>query len=165
LRGQAQRFLRSACLSAERTAQETLFMRAVAIAAIALAAFAGCGSGDETSSYRLIPVNGAVTHDGKPLEGAEITFSPHPSNNPLTPGMDTTAAGGTYKIQYRGRPGVAAGKYTVMISKALGSGAAESGSQPKGAPKPTTLEGSFPAEVSSGTGPLNFDIKGAGTSK
>lgn len=49
--------------------------------ALATALLAGCGTGDETDSYRLVQVSGHVTLDGKPLEGAKVLFTPSEANN------------------------------------------------------------------------------------
>jgi len=90
-------------------------------AAVALAAVlaTGCGSGDETDYYALVPVTGTVTLDGKPLDGAKVIFSPK-GNVPDTPGSDVTGKEGNYKIMYRGRSGVAKGNYSVQVSKTVG---------------------------------------------
>jgi hypothetical protein len=79
----------------------------------------GCGSGEATDRYKLVPVSGTVTHNGKPLEGANVTFTPDASNPEQTPGGDVTGPTGNYKAMYRGRSGLAAGKYQVLVSKTL----------------------------------------------
>lgn len=79
----------------------------------------GCGSGDETDRYKLVPVSGTVTHNGKPLEGATLTFTPDPTNPQPTPGGDVTGPMGNYKAMYRGRSGLAPGKYRVLVSKTV----------------------------------------------
>jgi len=78
--------------------------------------FSGCGSGDETSSYRLVPVTGTVTLNNKPLGGAKIDFLPDASNQPMTPGGDTTGPEGNYRAMYRNRSGLAPGKYKVVVT-------------------------------------------------
>jgi hypothetical protein len=80
---------------------------------------AGCGSGDETDSYTLVPVRGTVTLDGKPLAGAKVLFTPNEGNDPSTPGVDTTGQEGNFKLMYRGRSGVSPGKYSVLIAKTI----------------------------------------------
>lgn len=101
-------------------------MRTRRFAAVALAAAlaAGCGSGDETDSYTLTPVTGTVSLDGRPLDGAKVIFTPQ-GNVPDTPGSDVTGKAGNYKIMYRGRAGVAKGKYSVLVSKTVGEVAAD----------------------------------------
>lgn len=98
--------------------------RRFAAAALAAALAAGCGSGDETDYYALTPVGGTVTLDGKPLDGAKVIFTPQ-GNVPDTPGSDVTGKEGNYKVMYRGRSGVAKGKYSVLVSKTLGEVAVE----------------------------------------
>lgn len=101
-------------------------------AAVAAVLASGCGSGDETDDYALISVTGTVTLDGKPLDGAKVIFTPQ-GNVPDTPGSDVTGKGGNFKIMYRGRSGVARGKYSVLVSKTLDGVAAEPPSDDSGA--------------------------------
>lgn len=74
---------------------------------------AGCGEGGPV----LVPVSGTVTLNGKPLEGAELTFVPDPTNTQVTPGADVTGPEGNYKAMYQARSGLAVGKYKVIVSK------------------------------------------------
>jgi hypothetical protein len=99
---------------------------AVAIAWGSMAGFFGCGGGDETRSYRLVPVSGTVTLNGKPLEGADVAFIPDAKNAPSTAGSDVTGPDGNYKIMFRGRAGLAPGKYQVVIKKMIVSGSSAS---------------------------------------
>jgi hypothetical protein len=87
---------------------------------LSLLVAAGCGSGGPS----LVPVSGTVTLDGKPLEGATITFIPDPSNaKPQTDGGDVTGPGGTFASTYRNRAGLAPGKYKVVVTKPSDSAA------------------------------------------
>jgi hypothetical protein len=100
--------------------RRTLMMvRPFSCVALVSALLAGCGSGDETDSFKLVPVSGNVTLDGKPLEGAKVLFTPNEANKPNTPGVDTTGQEGNYKLMYRGRSGVAPGKYLVLVAKTM----------------------------------------------
>lgn len=142
----------------------------------------GCGSGDETSRYQLLPVSGNVTLNSKPLEGAEITFLPAETNKPYTPGGDISGPMGNFKAMYRGRSGLAVGKYKVIIKKLIapkniaampeeikadlematlagGQGPGDRRGAKKNAP--TLIENSFDREVtSSAEGNLfDFDVK------
>src|SRR4051812_16822548 len=87
-------------------------MRYVTVAVLA-AAMIGCGEGGP----KLVPVSGIATVNGKPLEGAEIIFTPDPSNNIGQTASDATGPEGNYKAMTRGRSGVVPGKYKVVITK------------------------------------------------
>lgn len=76
----------------------------------------GCG-GNEEDSIALVPVTGKVMLDGKALEGATITFIPDSTNKPATDGGDVTGNGGSFAAKYRNRPGLAPGKYKVVVGK------------------------------------------------
>jgi hypothetical protein len=73
----------------------------------------GCGEGGPP----LLPVEGTVKFDGKPLENAELTFAPDPSNKEVTSGAAMTADDGSYKARYQSRFGLAEGKYKISIRK------------------------------------------------
>src|SRR5262245_12597408 len=149
---------------------------------------AGCGS-DDISRVKLVSVTGTVTHEGKPLEGAEVTFAPDvppDSKEVATPGGDITGPAGNFKAMFRGRSGLAPGKYKVLVNKnslpdgvQLGEGtdlemlraAAQSqadgarGRRSKNAPGPsltmTRIHGEFECEVPAKGGDFTFDVKGA----
>ena len=72
----------------------------------------GCSDGP-----RLVTANGVVTLDGKPLEGATLSFIPLPVNAVSTAGMDVTGPDGGFQLSYYGLSGVAPGKYRVLVSK------------------------------------------------
>jgi len=74
---------------------------------------AGCG-GD---GPRLVPVSGKATLDGKPVEGASVSFVPVGGNAISTAGSDVTGPDGNFTMTYNGRAGLAPGKYKVLISK------------------------------------------------
>jgi hypothetical protein len=62
-----------------------------------------------------------VTINNKPLEAAELTFVPDPSNAEVTPGSDVTGPEGNYKAMFQNRSGLAPGKYKVIVSKKAAS--------------------------------------------
>lgn len=154
--------------------------------ALVAALATGCGSGDETDYYALTPVTGTVTVDGEPLAGAKVIFAPQ-GNVPDTPGSDVTGKSGNYKIMYRGRAGVAKGKYSVSISKTTGEAAVDDGPVDESAgfseeraiaamkraaeqsagfikrggkkTKPIVVGGTFEREVGSTATVLDFDVK------
>jgi len=133
----------------------------------------GCGSGDETARIKLVPVSGTVTHNGKPLEGAQITFSPEADNQVATPGGDVTGPQGNYKAMFRGRFGLAPGKYKVLVSKTILPPGVQVGDDPimaqiaaesRGASRPgeaavTQLKGEFEREVPPDGAILDCDVK------
>jgi hypothetical protein len=96
-------------------------IRPVILTVLTIVLVAGCGTGDITDSYTLVTVTGTVTLDGKPLEGAQVTFTPAQGTKPDTPGTDRTGKQGNYKAMYRGRSGLAPGKYAVIVSKMMTS--------------------------------------------
>lgn len=85
---------------------------AVASSAAMILVPAGCNDGPT-----LVPVSGAVTLDGKPLEGATLSFVPLPGNPVSTAGTDATGPDGNFRMTYDGRAGLAPGKYSVAVSK------------------------------------------------
>jgi hypothetical protein len=87
--------------------------RSLAAAVLALLA-AGCGG---EGGPTLVPVKGTVTFNGEPLEGATVTFIPEVTNAEQTSGGDVTGPQGNFKIKYRDRAGLAAGKYKVLVDK------------------------------------------------
>jgi hypothetical protein len=132
----------------------------------------GCGGGP-----KLVSVTGTVTMNGKPLEGANISFAPEPGNAVETAGTDITGPEGNYKLMYQGRSGVSPGKYKVAISKLEVKAGVElpenfkkdpmmakmAGLTKETLPDQATgkaAEGSFAAEVKeSGDNVFDFDVK------
>jgi hypothetical protein len=83
---------------------------------LALAAFSGWGCTDEEAAIKLVKVTGTVTRNGKPLSDAQVSFIPDGGNKSSTPGLDATGSEGNYMVTFKGRTGVAAGKYKVIIT-------------------------------------------------
>lgn len=75
----------------------------------------GCGGGERLPP--LLPVEGTVKMNGKPLVSAELSFIPDPSNKDVTLGSAFTADDGTYKVRFLSKTGLAAGKYVVTVRK------------------------------------------------
>jgi hypothetical protein len=139
---------------------------------------AGCGSGDESDSFKLVPATGTVKYGGKPLEGALVVFTPDPKNKPSTYASGVTGADGHYSLEFRGRSGVGPGKYVVAVTKTIGGAASSDGdamataaAQSKGQtgkdakdapPKPAKIEGQFTADVKDSGGEFPFDIPAGG---
>lgn len=82
----------------------------------------GCSSGD----VPVVPVQGTVTLDGKPLAGAEVVFSPEVGR----PSLGVTDSQGRYELRYLvDRNGALPGKHTVKIST-LGDGESDDSDKP-----------------------------------
>jgi hypothetical protein len=144
--------------------------RSPAFAALATACLVGCGGSDDA----VVPVSGTVTLEGKPLAGAQISFSPESRNARGTPGTDITGSSGYYRVMTpKGRAGLAPGKYKVVISKTeVPAGKAGSEADPfmgvmsaeaktQGGPdaKAQRIQGSFDREVSTWGETFDFDLK------
>jgi hypothetical protein len=85
-----------------------------AVASLALATLVGCGSDED--NVRLIRVTGTITQNGKPLANAGVSFVPQTGNKDSTPGVDETGPEGNYMVKFKGRNGVAPGKYKVVVT-------------------------------------------------
>jgi hypothetical protein len=134
---------------------------------------AGCGD----SSPKLVAVSGTVTVNGKPLEGATISFSPDSTNKEGQGADDVTGPIGNYKAMTRGRSGVVPGKYKVMVSKTPTTSQASVPEAFKDDPymanmkveahkpinaakdKDAKIEGVFDREVPPEGGTIDFDVK------
>jgi hypothetical protein len=151
-----------------------------AAAFAALAALAG-GCGD--SGPALVPVTGTVTLNGKPFEGATVSWIPDPSNKNALPGEDVTGPSGNYKAISMGRSGLVPGKYKVVISKMpaaptgptadmaredpfmakLGAESAAEASRKAPTKKKEAaaekIEQTFEREIPPSGGPQDFDVK------
>lgn len=90
----------------------------------------GCGEGSN-----LLPASGTVTYNGKPVEGALVTFLGE--GNKL--GSGTTDAAGKYTISTLGKSGATPGKNQVAVSK-QSSGASDVPQAAKGPVTPPSPE-------------------------
>jgi hypothetical protein len=117
---------------------------------------AGCGGG-----VSLHPVNGIVTLDGAPLDGAAVTFLPDVGTKTLG-GMARTGAGGKFTlVGAKGEIGLAPGKYKVTVSKMKGTTA--TGEPPEGAVTEADMKDDLPAIYSNpGQTILAFQVTGDG---
>jgi hypothetical protein len=150
-------------------------------AILTLAALVGCGGTDE-DRFTLVKVSGTVTKNGKPLADAKVSFIPEAGNKDSTPGVDQTGPQGNYLLTFKGRTGIAPGKYKVLIVPSLelpgGSKVPEAFEKQPGmfqmaldaqkktskpaAPeaKKEVIKSEFPAEVEAGVSQtLDFDVK------
>ncbi|MCC6420631.1 MAG: carboxypeptidase regulatory-like domain-containing protein, partial [Gemmataceae bacterium] len=86
-------------------------MRRAWFAVLATVVLVGCGS------KAVIPVNGIVTMDGVPLDGAAVTFFPDGKAATLG-GMARTGSDGKFVITgAKGEAGLVPGSYKVTVSK------------------------------------------------
>jgi hypothetical protein len=84
-----------------------------ATAVLALATFAA-GCGERRAS--LVPVAGTVTYDGRPLEGALVSFDPREPDSRRPPGEGQTDHDGRYTIRTGDRWGVLPGLYRISVT-------------------------------------------------
>jgi len=107
----------------------------------------GCGSSNRPE---LVPVTGVVTMNGKPLEGARVTFVPE---NIRGASAETDAAGNYELIYIRDIKGAPPGLHKVFISKLVDE--QESIPNQYSSPEMTTLT----AEVTDSGNKIDFDLK------
>jgi hypothetical protein len=93
---------------------------------------AGCGD----SGPALVTVKGTVMYKDKPLEGADLTFTPDGSNTNGLMGGDVTGPAGDYSALSNGRRGLVPGKYKVTIRKVTGTDPTASGAGGEANPSP-----------------------------
>lgn len=92
---------------------------------LSLLSLAGCGGGDAGTADRpaTVPVQGTVTLDGKPIEGATVTFMPATQARPGQPAqghaaVSRTDAEGHYELMtFEAGDGVVPGDYVVTVVK------------------------------------------------
>jgi len=83
---------------------------------VALLCLVGCGEGKPD----LYPVTGVVTLDGKPVEGANVSFSPSSEGAELAVGQTDASGKFTLTTPQIGE-GATAGSYSVSITKSAGA--------------------------------------------
>ena len=84
------------------------------VLAVAIVA-TGCGR-----SGPVLPVNGIVTMDGQPLDGAAVTFYPEEGSRTMGGTARTGTDGKFVILGAKGEQGLVAGKYKVTVSKMKG---------------------------------------------
>jgi hypothetical protein len=87
----------------------------LAIVLLGLLGLAGC-SGAKSKTY---PVEGVVTEDGVPVDGATVTFNPTTEGGVIATGR-TDSKGEFHLTTYTSGDGAVAGEYAVTISKQEG---------------------------------------------
>jgi hypothetical protein len=92
----------------------------------------GCGE-----ASKLLPASGTITYQGKPVEGALVTFLGE--GNKL--GSGTTDAAGKYTISTLGKSGATPGKNQVAVTKQSGAaGVPKAASGPVTPPSPEEMQ-------------------------
>ncbi|MEZ6067905.1 MAG: carboxypeptidase-like regulatory domain-containing protein [Planctomycetaceae bacterium] len=87
-------------------------IRSACLAAI-ITTFVGCGGSTVDDKPELAQVKGTVTVDSKPVEGAQVMFSPETG----AASTAVTGADGTFTLTYSdGTPGAAIGSHRVSIT-------------------------------------------------
>ena len=93
----------------------------ILVAAVVLYAISSRMFGEKPVYPDLFPVSGSVSLDGRPLEGAQITYRsyPEPGKKRFAPSYGGTDAQGNYKLWYKRdiKEGAILGKHFVEISK------------------------------------------------
>lgn len=86
-------------------------LSAIAVACGSFLVLSGCGSGES-----LIAVSGNVTLDGKPVEGATISFVTEDGKLTFSGSSD---ASGNFSLQTGDKIGAPAGSYKVLVTKSV----------------------------------------------
>lgn len=124
----------------------------------------GCGSGSDRPE--LQPVEGTVTLDGKPVNGATVLFQPANGR----PSKGVTDESGQYELIYRpGVEGAVLGTHKVSIStyreaRPDAEDPALQAEQKETIPAQYNVNTTLTAEVKAdNSDPINFDLKPGGT--
>jgi len=144
--------------------KKLFFLASLCLSALALLS-AGCGGSGEVEG--VVPVSGAVTFQGAPVQGANVAFSPDGAEGRAAAG--TTDAQGKYQLTtLNANDGAKPGNYKVMISKMETSGAGATMSQEEqtkyleqhGSPPPTEIKNALPQQYAEATTtPLTATVK------
>ncbi len=99
--------------------------RVIGAAGLVLGAI-GCSGDMNSSGAPIVSAHGKITISGKPLDGALVEFIPEGDTKGFG-GFGMTDASGAYALTTRFKePGVPAGQYKVVVTKAQGTAAADS---------------------------------------
>lgn len=128
------------------------------MAAMALCLVMGCS---QNSGPELGYVEGNVTLDGNPLDGAEVQFEPEDAR----PSVAFTDENGHYVLKFTGsRDGATLGTHTVRILSARGSSGGEGDgplvkARPELLPAKYHVKSTLTADVQSGNNTIDFDLQ------
>ncbi len=111
--------------------------RLFVVATCVLAALVSCGCSNNPADYpEVATVGGTVNLDGKPLEGATITFAPQSGRS----SSGVTDSSGRYSLNYTGSiRGAMLGSHRVMIKKMVRDKAATASKSEQVMDKATNL--------------------------
>jgi hypothetical protein len=131
------------------------------VSPLLLAAAAGCGGG-----YKLAPVSGKITLNGKPLADAWVNFQPigEKGQDPGPGSVGKTDKDGRYSLRVdEKRDGAVVGKHRVMVST-RGDKAESQPDGGKGYPDKVPLRYNFDSTLTceipaGGRDDANFDLK------
>jgi hypothetical protein len=88
---------------------------------VAVATTAGCGGGgDKWSESRpaVVPAEGTLTYQGKPVEGATIVLAPDPPGEGKYGASAMTDSSGNFQLSaFPPEPGAVPGNYKVTVAK------------------------------------------------
>jgi hypothetical protein len=131
----------------------TLFLTAIRVAALAPLALIGAGCAGAASKSAGVAVGGKVTHDGKPVANATVTFYREAGEEVASA---TTDPNGVFKLP-AGADGVPPGSYkaTVTAGESEGEGDEAAGKRQGAARLPAQY-------ASSEETPLTAQVTGAG---
>lgn len=132
-------------------------IRRTSLPLLALALFAGCGSGDQPKFPELSPVKGVVQRGGQPVKGGVIRFTPDPDKPEFLTNSEV-GADGTYSLSTvrttdksgERKSGAPPGKYKVTYTPPLGDQAAGGDMSP--------IPIAAPVEVKAGENDLKIDV-------
>ena len=137
------------------------------IAFSAAALLVGCGGGGDSDMPELGTVNGTVTLNGQPVEGATIEFVPEKGR----PSVGETDSSGKYVLSYKqGVDGAVIGKHSVSI-RTYRAGASSEGDGPSVEGRPETIPEAYndkttlSVDVAAGDNTHDFALEGERKSK
>jgi predicted small lipoprotein YifL len=137
------------------------------VRALLLTSLAGCGGGVANKGPSLVPVEGTITMDGKPLAEASLMFGTGSA-------MGETDASGHYELKAQGgKKGCPAGEFKVVVEKWLNADGSvyrsaemspmDAGAKQQIPPKYSNAEKTeLKASVKEGGAKINFELKSGG---
>jgi hypothetical protein len=88
--------------------------RAAVLAAVLLALLSGCGK----KRPAIVPVEGVIRLDGRPLKKVAVRFIPKSDYGPEHIAVGVTDESGRYTLTCKGQPGACAGENHVIVTEA-----------------------------------------------